>query len=108
MDGTVLPCGDCNLVMGNLYDNSLEEIWNGPAYRAFRRQTWTRAGLRALGRQCDCAFCCHVLDNARVHRFFKWVAPFCRGERRGDGGMHAPGPDGQNRAGRQGPADAPG
>ena len=86
VDGTVLPCGDCNLVMGNLYDNSLQEIWNGPAFRAFRRQTRTRAGLRALDRQCDCAFCCHVLDNARVHRFFRWVAPFCRGERRGDGG----------------------
>ncbi len=81
VDGTVLPCGDCNLVMGNLYDNSFQEIWNGPAFRAFRRQTLTRAGLRALGHQCDCAFCCHVLDNARVHRFFKWVAPFCPADR---------------------------
>jgi radical SAM protein with 4Fe4S-binding SPASM domain len=77
VDGTVYPCGDCNLVMGNLNDNRLQEIWNGPAFRAFRRQTLTRAGLRALCHQCDCAFCCHVLDNARVHRFFRWVAPFC-------------------------------
>ena len=76
VDGTVLPCGDCNLVMGNLYDNSFQEIWNGSAFRAFRRQTLTRSGLRALSQHCDCAFCCHVLDNARVHRFFRWVAPF--------------------------------
>jgi MoaA/NifB/PqqE/SkfB family radical SAM enzyme len=76
VDGTVYPCGDCNLVMGNLHDNNFQEIWNGPAFRAFRRQTLTRAGLHALGHHCDCAFCCHVLDNARVHRFFRWVAPF--------------------------------
>jgi MoaA/NifB/PqqE/SkfB family radical SAM enzyme len=76
VDGTVLPCGDCDLAMGNLNDHSLQEIWDGPAFRTFRRQTLTRPGLRALGRHCDCAFCCHVLDNARVHRIFRWVAPF--------------------------------
>jgi MoaA/NifB/PqqE/SkfB family radical SAM enzyme len=88
VDGTVLPCGDCDLVMGNLHDNSLQEIWNGPAFRAFRRQALTRAGLRAFGHHCDCAFCCHVLDNARVHRIFRWVAPFCATgrSRHGEGG----------------------
>ena len=77
VDGTVLPCGDCRLEMGNVNEHSLQKIWNGPAFRAFRRQTRTRAGLRALSHRCDCAFCCHVLDNARVHRFFRWVAPIC-------------------------------
>jgi MoaA/NifB/PqqE/SkfB family radical SAM enzyme len=81
VDGSVLPCGDCNLVMGNLNEHNFQEIWHGPAFRAFRRQTLTRAGLHALGHHCDCAFCCHVLDNARVHRFFRWVAPFCAADR---------------------------
>jgi MoaA/NifB/PqqE/SkfB family radical SAM enzyme len=81
VDGTVLPCGDCHLVMGNLDQNSFQEIWNGAAFRAFRRQTLTRHGLLALSHHCDCGFCCHVIDNARVHRFFRWVAPFCPGDR---------------------------
>ena len=81
VDGAVLPCGDCSLVMGNLGDHSFQEIWNGSAFRAFRRQTRTRAGLRALTDHCDCAFCCYALDNARVHRFFRWVSLFCAGER---------------------------
>jgi MoaA/NifB/PqqE/SkfB family radical SAM enzyme len=76
VDGTVLPCGDCHLVMGNLGDHSFPEIWNGSAFRAFRRQARTRAGLRVLANHCDCAFCCYALDNARVHRFFRWVSPF--------------------------------
>ena len=74
VDGTVLPCGDCDLVMGNLNDHSLQEIWNGPAFRAFRRQTLTRAGLRALDRQCDCAFCATC-----------WIMPGCTGS---SGGLH--------------------
>jgi len=97
VDGTVLPCGDCRLVMGNLSENSLKEIWNGAAFRAFRRQTLSRAGLRGLSPQCDCGFCCHVLDNARVHRFFRWVAPFGQVGKtgKGIGRTHAPGPEGQ-------------
>ena len=81
VDGAVLPCGDCSLVMGNLGDQSFQEIWNGPAFRSFRRQGLTRTGLRALTPHCDCGFCCYVLDNARVHRFFRWISPFCSGER---------------------------
>jgi MoaA/NifB/PqqE/SkfB family radical SAM enzyme len=81
VDGAVLPCGDCSLVMGNLGDQSFQDIWNGPACRSFRGQGPTRTGLRALTPHGDCGFCCYVLDNARVHRFFRWIAPFCSGAR---------------------------
>jgi len=40
-DGTVVPCcRDYNGVnaVGNVRDKTLEEIWNGPGYRAFRNQ----------------------------------------------------------------------
>lgn len=77
VDGTVLPCGRCNIVMGNLGKNSFHEIWNGSSYRIFRRQTLTREGLATLGEQCDCEFCCYTEDNLRVHRLFRWLAPFC-------------------------------
>lgn len=40
-DGTVVPCcRDCNgeLALGNVKEQSLEEIWNGEAYAELRRQ----------------------------------------------------------------------
>lgn len=76
MDGTVIPCCSCNLPMGNINETSLADIWNGPAYRAFRRQTITRPGLYAMSQRCDCAWC-NYTDNDRVNRIFKWIAPFC-------------------------------
>jgi radical SAM protein with 4Fe4S-binding SPASM domain len=38
-DGAVYPCcrGPKELQMGNVLEQSFEEIWNGPAYQAFRR-----------------------------------------------------------------------
>jgi MoaA/NifB/PqqE/SkfB family radical SAM enzyme len=76
MDGTVIPCCSCNLPMGNINENSMADIWNSPAYQVFCRQTVTRAGLTAMSRRCDCAYCSYT-DNGRVHRIFKWIAPFC-------------------------------
>jgi MoaA/NifB/PqqE/SkfB family radical SAM enzyme len=75
-DGTVLPCVRCNLSMGHLEEKGFHEIWNGVEYRNFRRQALLREGLVSVGKECDCIFCCHVRDNVRVHRFFKWFLPF--------------------------------
>lgn len=75
-DGTVLPCVRCNLSMGHLEEKGFHEIWNGVEYRTFRRQTLTREGLISIGKECDCIFCCHLRDNVRVHRLFKWFLPF--------------------------------
>lgn len=77
VDGTILPCGCCDLPMGNLYQNSLPEIWNSAAYRSFRARTITRAGMASLAADCDCGFCCHYADNRRVHRYFRWFASLC-------------------------------
>jgi MoaA/NifB/PqqE/SkfB family radical SAM enzyme len=81
VDGTVLTCDPCDLPMGNLKENRFNEIWNGSAYRNFRRQTLTREGLIHMGRHCDCSFCCYVGDNARVHRIFRWLSPFCANQK---------------------------
>jgi MoaA/NifB/PqqE/SkfB family radical SAM enzyme len=79
VDGTVIPCNNpCNLSMGNLKENRFHEIWNGSAYRTFRRKTLTRRDLTLMGKYCDCGFCCHVEDNMRVHRLFRWPSPFVR------------------------------
>ena len=73
VDGTVLPCGPCDLAMGNLHESTFARIWNGPSFRAIRRRTSTRAGLAKLGRECDCAFCCFAENNTRIHRVMRWV-----------------------------------
>ena len=78
VDGTIVPCGACSLPLGNLNKSSLEEIWNGPKYRAFRNKTMTTKGLASLSQHCDCDWCCTATDNFKVHRFFKWITPFLR------------------------------
>lgn len=72
-DGTVVPCSDCDLPMGNLREASFREIWNGERYRQFRRRTRTREGLASMAGPCHCEFCCHLENNARVHRIARWL-----------------------------------
>ncbi|MGV7222792.1 MAG: radical SAM protein [Nitrospinales bacterium] len=78
VDGTVLPCNPCSIPIGSLNKNTLAEIWNGKAMRDFRRQTITREGLKRMSEDCDCGFCCHTVENVRIHRIFKWFSPFRR------------------------------
>ena len=77
-EGHVGLCSTCPLTIGNLYEQPFREIWNSPTVRRFRTQTITREGLAAMKEHCDCSFCCYVKDNIRVHRIFKWLAPFVR------------------------------
>jgi MoaA/NifB/PqqE/SkfB family radical SAM enzyme len=77
VDGTVHPCGPCQRPMGNLREQTLREIWNGPAYRGFRRRVLDPDETE-LFESCDCSFCCHVTDNSRIHRVYQWIAPVAR------------------------------
>jgi len=74
-DGSVSPCTSYEQSLGNLHEHSLREIWNGPGFRMFRRATMTRKGLAEVAAKHDCFFCCHVPDNLRVHRAYRWLAP---------------------------------
>lgn len=78
-DGTVKSCGSCEVAMGNLHTDALPVIWNGPAFRAFRRQTLTREGLAASGDECDCGYCCFVVESAKIHQKFRWFSFLVRG-----------------------------
>ena len=53
VDGSVVPCGACNILVGNLKENSFSEIWNSPLYRDFRRKTIRRKGLAGLSEECE-------------------------------------------------------
>lgn len=76
VNGNVLPCHRYALPMGNLNEERLQEIWNNPAFRAFRTKTMTRLGLTSIAEHCDCNFCGFIHDNMQVHRVFKWFSPF--------------------------------
>ncbi len=76
VDGTILLCDSCDLIMGNLKENTLSEIWNNQAIRTFRRQTFTCKRLEAMSEHCDCGFCCYIGDNMRIHQLIKWFLPF--------------------------------
>jgi MoaA/NifB/PqqE/SkfB family radical SAM enzyme len=82
VDGTVQPCGPCNIAVGSLREQSLREIWNGPRYRSFRKKALSPPASGFLDANCDCSYCCHTAYNVRIHQFYKWLAPL--GRRKGD------------------------
>ncbi len=76
IDGTVFPCGRCSLPLGNLSEMNFHEIWNGDAYHSFRKTVSTRQGLAGMKNHCLCGYCCHIRNSIRVHRIYRWIAPF--------------------------------
>ena len=75
VDGTVLACHRSNLPMGSLHESGLREIWNGVAYRAFRRRASRREGIASLREDCDCGYCGFLINNVGIHRYLKWLSP---------------------------------
>jgi MoaA/NifB/PqqE/SkfB family radical SAM enzyme len=75
VDGSVLACCRCRLVMGKLTERRFSEVWNSPAYRDFRRRSSDPRLLAQMGPECNCANCCHWHDNRRVHRLWRYIAP---------------------------------
>jgi MoaA/NifB/PqqE/SkfB family radical SAM enzyme len=78
VDGAVMPCCYCNMLLGDFNKNSLKEIWNDQPYKDFRKRSETMEGLATLLDTCSCDWCCYIGQNYRVHRIFKWMAPLCR------------------------------
>jgi MoaA/NifB/PqqE/SkfB family radical SAM enzyme len=76
IDGTVFPCSRCDLPMGNIGEKSLSQIWNGEAYRSFRKTASTRNGLASMKDHCICGYCCHIRNNIKVHYIFRGISPF--------------------------------
>jgi MoaA/NifB/PqqE/SkfB family radical SAM enzyme len=73
VDGTVVPCGMCSMILGNIREEPFEKVWNGPEYRAFRRQASVPGGVASFGPGCDCNWCCYATDNSLVHRYARWI-----------------------------------
>lgn len=75
VDGSVMPCGPCNIVMGNLTKNCFSEVWYGLQYRNLRKQTFMSSNSALLEQECDCEYCCYAEDNVRIHHLFRWALP---------------------------------
>jgi MoaA/NifB/PqqE/SkfB family radical SAM enzyme len=69
VDGTFVPCGTCDIALGRAGSQPFAEVWNGPAYRRFRRRARTYKGLLDLSaKEGDCNYCCYTRDNMRIER----------------------------------------
>lgn len=70
-NGSVHPCCRCNLPLGNLNEQTFNEIWTGTKFNEFRKSALTKEGLKQLGHACDCQNCPHIHDNRRIQKLFK-------------------------------------
>lgn len=67
-DGDVFACCRCYEPFGNIYKKSFSEIWNGNAYRKFRREAVTINKRKKPVNNCDCNSCVHHTANLRVFK----------------------------------------
>jgi MoaA/NifB/PqqE/SkfB family radical SAM enzyme len=74
-DGTIQPCNPCRWQMGNLREQSLREIWTGPAYGEFREKALLPQIEAGMDASCDCSYCCFLEAHWHVHQVYKWLKP---------------------------------
>jgi len=74
-DGQVMVCQRGTKPMGDLRRQTFSEIWNGPAYREFRRLAMAPGGIASMQDTFCCDYCCQAVNNARVHRIWRWFLP---------------------------------
>lgn len=67
-DGDVYPCCRCHEPFGNVYEKKFHEIWNGDAYRRFRKEAVTINKRKKPVNNCDCNSCVHHTANLRVYK----------------------------------------
>jgi MoaA/NifB/PqqE/SkfB family radical SAM enzyme len=79
--GKVRVCQRSTEFLGDLQKQTFRQIWNGPAYRSFRRQTLGRMDAEAVSRQAYCGYCPHLANNNRVDRFYRRLAFLGRRQR---------------------------
>ena len=67
-DGHVYPCCRCYEPVGSVHEQDFADIWNGPAYRAFRCEAGTLHRRATSVTNCHCDRCVHHNANVRVYR----------------------------------------
>ena len=72
-NGDAMACGTCHAPLGNVFAESVEAVWNGAGFQRFRAAARRPEDFVRAGFDCDCAFCCHALTNARLRRWLRWL-----------------------------------
>ena len=67
VDGLVYPCCRCFEPLGNVSKNSFSEIWNGVAYRRFRKEAFNINKRKSSVNGCECYGCPHYIANLRTY-----------------------------------------
>lgn len=68
VDGLVYPCCRCYESLGNVHKNDFHEIWNGEAYRRFRKEAFKINKRKSSVTGCECYGCPHYIANLRAYR----------------------------------------
>jgi len=79
--GKVRICQRTAEALGDLHEQTFSQIWNGSAYRSFRRQTLEHPDPKAVRQHFDCSYCPHLANNYRVDRFCRWISPLYHREK---------------------------
>lgn len=66
-DGTVYPCCRCYDTLGNAFDSGFAAIWEGAAYREFRRQAISLPRGTTAVKGCSCERCVHHEANIKAY-----------------------------------------
>jgi len=75
VNGDVWLCPHCTRPVGNIQDQNFHDIWKSPGLQNFRRQGFIPGILNSFVQECNCANCCLISNNLKVHSFFKWLKP---------------------------------
>jgi len=76
VNGDVNPCNICNILIGNIRESRLREIWNSSVCQEFRKTGRDRRTNQQLTASCFCEFCCQVLTNRKFDRILKWIPDY--------------------------------
>lgn len=71
-DGTVRPCSNSNLILGQVYSNTAQEIWHSAAYNKFRTTalSYMLRNKKPLP-ESYCTHCGWVYVNKCIHKLVK-------------------------------------
>jgi len=67
-DGSVTMCCDVDTVLGNINEQSIEEIWNGKIYQKMRRMMFEEGGEKM------CSPNCLLLNGCKDYQSFSWYS----------------------------------
>lgn len=67
-DGSVMMCPDINMILGNINEQSIEEIWNGKKYQELRKMMYEE------GAEKVCSSNCFFLQGMENYELLSWYS----------------------------------